>query len=92
MVDFCTAIECSHSAVKNDIDVTTMSYCCAGGDDDGGGGDGGGGEVVVMMMMMSMVVMMMVECATVSKIHPAHHRRVAHSGKEKHVFREGPSK
>ena len=46
----------------------------------------------LMTVMMLMVVMMMVERATVSKIHPAHHRRVAHSGKEKHVFREGPSK
>ena len=48
--------------------------------------------VAMMVVMMLMVVMMMIECATVSKIHPAHHRRVAHSGKEKHVFREGPSK
>ena len=52
--------------------------------------------VIMMMMLMTvkmlMVLMMMVECAAVSKIHPAHHRRVAHSGKEKHVFREGPSK
>ena len=48
--------------------------------------------MMLMTVMMLMVLMMMVECATVSKIHPAHHRRVAHSGKEKHVFREGPSK
>ena len=48
--------------------------------------------MMLMMVMMLMVVMMMIECATVSKIHPAHHRRVAHSGKEKHVFMERPSK
>ena len=38
------------------------------------------------------MVVMMKSLPVVSKIHPAHHRRVAHTGKEKHVFREGPSK
>ena len=39
-----------------------------------------------------MQMVMMMRLSLVSKIHPAHHRRVAHTGKEKHVFREGPLK
>ena len=43
-------------------------------------------------MMRMVVMMLMMRLSVVSKIHPAHHRRVAHTGKEKHVFREGPLK
>ena len=54
------------------------------------------GYFVFYWWLMIIWILMMTRMRTVplavSKIHPAHHRRVAHSGKEKHVFMERPSK